>query len=160
MVRKAEVSRLDDEPIFLFDEDLIAHGKTLKMIYPENIHISSIGDAPAKATPDGMMYSWCLERGAIFVTGDFNMLRDKAVLKDLLDRVGLRIIWVRQINKQSLSREIERIVGRWTHIRKTVMENPQLMGFVLTGNGQLIPYQTISDAVVEVVRWRRASREP
>jgi hypothetical protein len=160
LVRKAEASRLGDEPIFLFDEDLIAHGKTLKTIYPEHIHISSLGEAPSKATPDGVMYSWCLNHGAIFVTGDFNMLRDEAVLKDLLSRVGLRVIWVRQIKGQSLSREIERIVGRWTHIRKTVMEHPELMGFVLTGNGQLIPYRSISDAVVQVANRQRGGREP
>lgn len=80
------------EPVFLFDEDLIAHGKALAVIYPETVHISSVGDAPAKRTPDGGMYSWCLERGAIFVTADFNMLRDRAVLDDLLRRVGLRVI--------------------------------------------------------------------
>jgi hypothetical protein len=71
----------------------------------------------------------------------------------------LRVIWVRQIKGQSASREIERIVGRWTHIRKTVVEHPELMGFVLAGNGRLVPYQTISDVVVEVVSRRRLYRE-
>jgi len=145
---------LSTEPAFLFDEDLIAHGKALAVIYPETIHISSLGDAPAQETPDGGMYTWCLRRGAIFVTADFNMLRDRAVLNDLLGRVGLRVIWVRQIKGQRIAREIERIVGRWTYVRQTVMDRSEIMGFILTGNGRLIPYQTIGDAVVEVVRRR------
>ena len=157
MVRKTETRSLSDEPVFLFDEDLIAHGKTLATIYPETVHVATLGDAPAKRTPDGGMYSWCLARGAIFVTADFNMLRDQAVLKDLLSRVGLRVIWVKQIKGQSVSREIERIVGRWTHIRKTVVDRSECMGFVLAGNGRLVPYRSISDVVVEVVN-RRSSR--
>lgn len=159
MVRKSEARGLTAEPVFLFDEDLIAHGRALRIIYPETIHVSSEGEAPAKETPDGQMYAWCIERGAIFVTADFNMLRDAAVLRALLRHARLRVIWVRQIKGQSLAREIERIIGRWTYIRNTVMEHPELMGFVLAGNGRLVPYQTISDAVVEVVRGRGSSRE-
>lgn len=106
------------------------------------------------------MYSWCLARGAIFVTADFNMLRDRAVLDDLLRRVGLRVIWVRQIKGQQISREIERIVGRWTYVRQTITNHPEFTGFVLDGNGRLIPFQTISDVVVQVVRRRRSNREP
>ena len=140
MVRKTETGSLSGEPIFLFDADLIAHSSALSIIYPGTIYVSSIGDAPAKEAPDGTVYSWCLERGAILVTTDFNMLRDEAVLKDLISRVGLRVIWVRQIKGQKVSREIERIIGRWTHVRKTVMERPDLMGFVLSGNGRLVSY--------------------
>jgi hypothetical protein len=159
LVRQAEARGLSSEPVFLFDEDLIAHGKSLSAIYPGTIHVSSHGDAPEKQTPDGQMYSWCIERGAIFVTADFNMLRDEAVLRDLLSHEGLRVIWVRQIKGQSVSREIERIVGRWTYIRSVVTDRPDLRAFVLAGNGRLVPYQTIGDAVVEVVNRRRSRRD-
>jgi hypothetical protein len=48
------------EPIFLFDKDLIAHGKTLRVVHPRTIHVSSLDDAPPKQTPDGGMYRWCV----------------------------------------------------------------------------------------------------
>jgi hypothetical protein len=159
VVHRSEARSLTDEPIFLFDEDLIAHGRALKVIYPESIHVSSQDDAPARETPDGQMYAWCVRRGAVFVTADFNMLRDRAVLSDLLRHAGLRVIWVRQIKGQSAAREITRIVGRWPHIRRTVMERPDLKGFVLSGNGRLTSYQTIGDVVVEVVSRRRSARD-
>ena len=155
MVRKRQTRSLNDEPVFLFDEDLIGHGKALSIIYPGTIHVSSHGEAPPKETPDGRIYSWCVERDAIFVTADFNMLRDEAVLRELLKHTNLRVIWVRQIKGQSAAREMTRIIGRWPHIRRIVMEQPELRGFVLAGNGRLEPYPTISDVVVEIVRRRR-----
>jgi hypothetical protein len=157
LVHQADTRGLSGGPVFLFDEDLIAHGKALRVIYPDAIFVSSLGDAPARSTPDGGMYAWCIERGAIFVTADFNMLRDRAVLRDLLRYAGLRVIWVRQIDGQSAAREITRVITRWPHIMRTVVERPEIRGFVLSGNGRLALYQTISDAVVEVVRRRRST---
>jgi hypothetical protein len=157
VVRKSETGGVA-EPTFLFDEDLIAHGKTLRVPNPNTIHVSGSGDAPAKETPDGGMYRWCIERGAILVTGDFNMLRDQAILDELVRHVGLRLIWVRQIPKQRIGREIERIVGRWAYICNTVATEQDSLAFVLDGNGQLKRYRTINDAVIEVVRLRRQRR--
>ncbi|MCC6180051.1 MAG: hypothetical protein IT305_32455 [Chloroflexi bacterium] len=124
----------------------------------DEIFVSSHGAAPAKHTPDSRMYSWCIERGTIFVTADFNMLRDEVVLRDLLRHENLRVIWVRQIRGQSAAREITRIVGRWPHIRRTVLELADVKGFVLSGNGRLTPYRTIGDVVVEALDRRRRSR--
>ena len=154
MVRESEAGGVA-EPIFLFDEDLIAHGKALQIVHPRTIHVSSLGDAPPKRTPDGGLYHWCLERDAILVTGDFNMLRDQAILDELVRHVGLRVIWVRQIKGQRIAREIERIVGRWTHIRETVARERDIAAFVLDGNGRLKRYRTIQDAVYEVLPRRR-----
>jgi hypothetical protein len=145
------------EPIFLFDEDLIAHGKTLRVVHPRTIHVSSIDDAPPKQTPDGGMYRWCAQHGAILVTGDFNMLRDQAVLNELVRHVGLRVIWIRQIRGQRIAREIERIVGRWAHISSVVATEMEVSAFVLDGNGRLRRYRTIRDAVYEVLPRRRRS---
>ena len=156
MVRESQ-TRGVDEPHFLFDEDLIAHGKTLRVMHPDTIHVSSFGDAPPRATPDGGMYRWCVERGVILVTGDFNMLRDQAMLDALVRHVGIRVIWVRQIRGQRIAREIERIVGRWTHIRETVASEQDISAFVLDGNGRLKRYRTIEDAVYEVLPRRRRS---
>jgi hypothetical protein len=141
-------------PLFLFDEDLIAHGRALRIIYPASIRVSAHDEAPARSTPDGGMYAWCAERNAVFVTADFNMLRDHAVFRELLRYPGLRVIWVRQIVGQSAAREITRIVARWPHVMRIVVERPEIKGFVLSGNGRLTAYRTISDAVVEVVRRR------
>lgn len=154
MVRESEAGGIA-EPSFLFDEDLIAHGKTLRVPYPRTIHVSSVDDAPPKQTPDGGMYRWCVVRGAVLVTGDFNMLRDQAILDELVRHVGLRIIWVRQIKGQRIGREIERIVGRWDYIRTSVARDQDISAFVLAGNGRLKRYRTIRDAVYEVVPYRR-----
>ena len=157
MVREPEAGGVAD-PIFLIDEDLIAHGRTLRVIHPHTIHVSSIDDAPPKQTPDGGMYRWCTQRGAILVTGDFNMLRDQAVLDELVRHVGLRVIWVRQIKGQRIAREIERIVGRWAHISSVVATEADVSAFVLDGNGRLKRYRTIRDAVYEVLPRRRQPR--
>ena len=154
MVRRPEAIGLT-EPVFLFDEDLIAHGKALHVIYPQTIHVASVGDAPPRQTPDGGMYRWCVERGAILVTADFNMLRDQAILSELVRHVGLRVIWVRQIKGQRIAREIGRIVSRWEHVREAVAVETGIAGFVLDGNGRLKRYRTILDAVYEVLPPRR-----
>ncbi len=157
MVRESEAGRVA-EPVFLFDEDLIAHGKTLRVTYPQTVHVASLGDAPPRKTPDGGMYRWCLERGAILVTADFNMLRDQAILGELVRHVGLRVIWVRQIKGQRIAREIARVVARWEHVREAVATEPEIAGFVLDGNGRLKRYRTIRDAVYEVLPLRRRRR--
>ncbi len=154
MVREPEAGGVA-EPVFLFDEDLIAHGKTLRVVHPRTIYVSSLDDAPPKQTPDGGMYRWCAQRGAILVTGDFNMLRDQAVLDELVRHVGLRVIWVRQIRGQRIAREIERIVGRWAHISRVVATETDVSALVLDGNGRLKQYRTIRDAVNEVLPRRR-----
>lgn len=157
MVRESEAGGVG-EPIFLFDEDLIAHGKTLRVVHPHTVHVSSIDDAPPKQTPDGGMYRWCVQHGATLVTGDFNMLRDQAILDELARHVGLRVIWVRQIRGQRIAREIERIVGRWAHICRVVATETDIAAFVLDGNGRLKRYRTIRDAVYEVLPRRRRPR--
>ena len=154
MVREPEAGGVA-EPIFLFDEDLIAHGKTLRVFHPHTIYVSSLDDAPPKQTPDGGIYRWCVQRRAVLVTGDFNMLRDQAVLDELVRHVGLRVIWVRQIKGQRIAREIERIVGRWTYITSVVSTETDVAAFVLDGNGRLKRYRTIRDAVYEVLPRRR-----
>ena len=73
--------------------------------------------------------------------------------------VGLRVIWVRQIRGQRIAREIERIVGRWTHIRETVTRERTIAAFVLDGNGRLKRYRTIQDAVYEVLPRRRSANK-
>jgi len=153
VVHRSEAGRVD-EPRFLFDEDLIGHGKALAAIYPDTIFVCSHGEAPPRRTTDGQMYTWCVRRDITFVTADFNMLRDQAILRELLSHVGLRVIWFRQIRRQRADREIARIVGRWPHIRQVVMQEPDVRGFVLTGSGQLKRYRTISDVVVEVTSSR------
>jgi hypothetical protein len=157
VVRESEAGGVA-EPIFLFDEDLIAHGKTLRVVHPRTIHVSSLDDAPPKQTPDGGMYRWCVQHGAMLVTGDFNMLRDQAALDDLVRHVGLRVIWVRQIKGQRIAREIERIVGRWAHITSVVAAETDVSAFVLDGNGRLKRYRTILDAVYEVLPRQRQPR--
>ena len=82
------------------------------------------------------------------------MLRDQAVLSELLRQVGLRVVWIRQIKGQRIQREIERIIGRWSHLRQRLMTEPDVMGYVLAANGRLVGYRTIGDAVVEVVARR------
>jgi hypothetical protein len=150
VVRRSEASGLAG-PVFLFDEDLIAHGKALQAIYPQTIHVASIGAAPPRRTPDGGMYRWCVEHGAILVTADFNMLRDQAILSELVRHGGLRVIWVRQIRGQRIGREIGRIMSRWEHVRETVATETEVAGFVLDGSGRLKKYRTIGDAVYEVL---------
>jgi hypothetical protein len=95
VVRGTEASGLTG-PVFLFDEDLIAHGKALHAIYPQTIHVASVGDAPPRRTPDGGIYRWCLEHGAILVTADFNMLRDQAILSELLGDAVYEILPARR----------------------------------------------------------------
>jgi hypothetical protein len=148
------------EPVFLFDEDLIALGKALQALYPETIHISGQGEAPPKRAPDNALYTWCVGHNAVLVTADFNMLRDQAVLSALLRHRHLRVIWVRQIKGQTVAREATRIIGRWEHIRRTVSSEPGVMGMVLAGNGQLRTYRTITDTVYEVVSKRRERQQP
>jgi hypothetical protein len=143
------------EPVFLFDADLIHIGRMLQTLYPESIFVCGGRGAPAKSDKDPTLYRWCRAHDAILVTGDFNMLRDQAILSELLRRQGLRVIWVRQIRGQTADREAIRVVGRWTHIRQTVVAEPDIMALVLQGNGRLQRYKTISDAVYEVVRPRR-----
>ena len=143
------------EPVFLFDEDVIALGKALRALYPETVHISGQGDAPAKRDPDGALYRWCVRRGAILVTADFNMLRDQAVLSELLGHRDLRVVWIRQIKGQTVAREAERIIGRWRHVRSTIMSEPDVKGLVIAASGQLRKYRTISDTVYEVLPRRR-----
>jgi len=157
VVREPEAGGLA-EPIFLFDEDLIAHGKTLRVVHPRTIHVSSLDDAPPKQTPDGGMYRWCVQRGAVLVTGDFKMLRDQTILDELVRHVGLRVIWVRQLKGQRIAREIERIVGRWAYITSVVAAELDVSAFVLDGNGRLKRYRTIHDAVYEVLPRRRLPR--
>ncbi len=106
-----------DEPIFLIDEDLIALGKALQVLYPDTIHVSGQADAPSTAAKDPQLYRWCERHGAVLVTADFNMLRDQAILSELIQRVGLRVVGIRQIKGQRAQREIERIIGRWSHLR-------------------------------------------
>lgn len=144
-----------NEPVFLFDEDLIHIGRMLQTLYPTTVFVCGYQDAPAKSEKDPALYRWCRERDAILVTGDFNMLRDRAILSELLKHEGLRIIWVRQIRGQTADREAIRVVGRWTHLLQMVTADPTVMGFVLRGTGQLLRYTTISDTVYEVLPARR-----
>lgn len=143
------------EPVFLIDEDLLALGKALKALYPDTIHICGESEAPQRSEHDDRLYAWCRERDAVLVTADFNMLRDQAILRALLQQEGLRVIWIRQIPGQTVAREAERIISRWTHIRNTLTADSSSMGLVLAGTGQLRVYRTISDAVYEVVPRRR-----
>jgi predicted nuclease of predicted toxin-antitoxin system len=146
------------EPVFLIDEDLIALGRALKALYPDTIYICGTAGAPRRSEQDPKLYAWCREHGAVLVTADFNMLRDQAILRALLQQQGLRVVWLRQVRGQTVAREAERIIGRWSHIRKTLADNPGAMGLVLAGTGQLRIYRTISDAVYEVLPRRRQRR--
>lgn len=146
------------EPVFLFDEDLIALGKALKALYPDTIHICGAAGGPRRSEQDARLYAWCREHDAILVTADFNMLRDQAVLRALLQHEGLRVIWIRQVPGQTVAREAERIIGRWTHVRTTLTVDSNSMGLVLAGTGQLRVYRTISDAVYEVLSRRQRRR--
>lgn len=143
------------EPLFLIDEDLIALGRALQAIYPGQVEICGQQGAPARRASDRVLYAWCRERGAVLVTADFNMLRDAAVLQALLAHEGLRVLWVRQVRGQSAGREYSRIIGRWEHIRSTLMSEPDINGLVLAATGQLRKYRTISDTVYEVLPRRR-----
>jgi hypothetical protein len=59
---------------------------------------------------------------------------------------------------QTVAREAERIIGRWSHICNIIATYPGAMGLVLAGTGQLRIYRTISDAVYEVIPRRRQRR--
>jgi hypothetical protein len=143
------------EPVFLFDEDLIHIGRMLQTLYPDSVFTCGRPGAPARGEKDPALYRWCRQHDCILVTGDFNMLRDQAILNELLRYQDLRVVWVRQIRGQTPDREAIRVVGRWTHVRQTVIAEPEMRGFVLRGNGQLRRYRTLSDAVYEVVPVRR-----
>lgn len=147
------------EPVFLFDEDLVALGRALQALYPGEIHISGKGEAPPKRAPDGALYTWCVQRDAVLVTADFNMLRDQAVLSELLRHRNLRVVWIRQIKGQTFEREATRIIGRWHHVRETVSSEAGAMGLVLAVSGQLRRYRTIRDTVYEILPRRRAQRQ-
>lgn len=139
------------EPVFLFDENLVALGEALRALYPDTVHISGRGEAPSRRASDSAPYDWCVTRNAVLVTADFNMLRDQAVLSELLRRKSLRVIWVRQVKGQAVAREAERIIGRWHHVRRTLTTEPGAMGLVLAASGQLKAYKTVSDTVIEVL---------
>jgi hypothetical protein len=141
---------------FLIDEDLIALGRSLASIYPDEIYISGQRGAPALHTDDRKLYPWCIEHDAILVTYDWNMLRDEKILTELIRVVGIRVLWIDQVKGEPSRKAFTRIVGRWEHIRRVVSEARSHMGFVLAGNNELRQYETISDTVVEVVR--KASR--
>src|SRR4051812_21484623 len=108
----------------------------LQTLYPTTVFISGKGDAPQKSAKDPALYRWCQEHDAILVTGDFNMLRDQAVLSALLSQIGLRVIWIKQVKGQPADREALRVAGRWTHICQRVVSQEDVKGFVLRGNGQ------------------------
>lgn len=44
------------EPVFLFDEDVVALGKVLRTLYPDTVYISGWGEALPKRAPDGALY--------------------------------------------------------------------------------------------------------
>jgi hypothetical protein len=130
-------------------------GRMLQTLYPDTVFVCGYQDAPAKSEKDPALYRWCRDHDAILVTGDFNMVRDQAILGELLKHEGLRVIWIRQIRGQTADREAIRVVGRWTHVRQSVTAESTIMGFVLRGTGQLRRYTTISDTVYEVLPARR-----
>jgi hypothetical protein len=146
-------------PVFLFDEDLIHIGRMLQTLYPTTVFVCGHQGAPAKSEKDPAVYRWCHQHDAVLVTGDFNMLRDRAILGELLRHHGLRVIGIRQIPGQMADREAIRVVGRWTYILQTVTADSTVMGFVLRGNGQLRRYKTISDTVCEVLPARQGRRQ-
>lgn len=137
---------------FLFDENLIALGRALRVLYPDEVEICGESGVPRAASDDSDIYPWCRQHGAVLVTYDWNMLRDERILQALLANEGIRVLWIDQIRGESVRKAFGRITGRWVRIRDVLLNEPDVKGLVFRGNNQIVRYRTIGDAVVEVVR--------
>ncbi len=137
---------------FLFDENLIALGRSLKNFYPTEISICGDVAVPQAAADDPDIYPWCQRNNAVLVTYDWNMLRDERVLQSLIANEGIRVLWIDQVRGEPSQKAFTRIVGRWDKVRAAILRQDGASGFVLRGSNQLVAYTSIGDTVAEVVR--------